>query len=455
MNNSVVVAFIMLYCAVTLVFPVDCNAGKAQKTTSSPITILLSRATSLMNEGKTREAFDMLEPFEHDLAGNTDYDYLFGVASLESGYPVKASLSLERVLAVKPGFAGARVDLGRAYFDIGNYLRARQEFTLVLKHPNPPPLVKTAVSSYMTMIDERLAEKKNKLSGWVEISGGYDSNVNYSTDDGIVEVPVLQSAAITLDDDNIEQDDTFLEVKVNMGLLHRFTPGLRSYVGLDGSKRLMAQENQFETEDAGLRSWLELGRHANTFRIGANARVSTLDKSLNSQQVGGSMEWRHTVNASNIMTLFGQYDTFRYPDVESNDFNRWVGGVSFLHALPFLRQSMVAASAYGGVASETNHRADGDNSIYGLRLGYQMKPVSNVSIVAGVGEQVSGFKRENAVFQEKRDDQLLDASLSLNWSPVRRVSMGCEFSYIHNNSNIPIYEYKRNEVSATVRYYFF
>lgn len=455
MNKAFYKGFLLLFWMVVLVFPVGADVQDSNRPPSSPITILLNRATSLMNSGKATEAFDLLVPYEYDLAGNSDFDYLFGVAALESGHPVKASLALERVLAVKPGFAGARVDLGRAYFEIGNYLKARQEFKTVLNLPNPPPLVKTVVDNYMTTIEHRLSKKKNQLSGWVEISGGYDSNVNYSTADAVIEVPALQSAIILLADDNVEQDDAFLKFTLNMGLLHHFSEAARSYVAFEESKRLLSNEKEFETEDAKCRTYLELGENINTIRIGAIAGLSTLDQSQNTRQVGGSLEWRHTFNATNMMTLFGQFDAFRYPDVEANDVDQWVGGASWMHAMPNLKNSMLAASAYGGYASDTDQRANGSNAIYGLRMGYHIKPVSTVAIVAGVGEHVSRFKKENAVFQEERNDEQLDAQLSLNWAPVKRVSMGCGVSYIHNNSNIPIYEYKRNDVFAMVRYSFF
>ncbi|MBU1171875.1 MAG: DUF560 domain-containing protein [Proteobacteria bacterium] len=455
MNNVFIANIIQLFLIVIFICPANGDAGNSKNTPSSPITIRLSKATSLMNAGKANEAFELLWPLEDELAGNSDYDYLFGIAALESGHPAKASLALERVLAMKPGFAGARVDLGRAYFAIGNYRIARKEFTLVLQQPNPPPLVKAVINKYMVMIEERLTKKKNQLSGWVEISGGYDSNVNYATADTVIKAPGLQSATIPLSDDNIEQDDAFLKCSINMGLLHHFTPTVRSFVGVNGSKRFLANEQKFETEDAQLRTYLEFGENINTFRIGAVAGLSTLDQTLNSKQVGGNMVWQHALNPSNLITLFSQYDTFRYPDVQVNNFDQWVGGVSWIHAMPFMRASMLAASAYGGYAFETENRADGDNSIYGLRLGYHIKPFPAISIIAGVGEQLSDFKKENAIFQEERDDQQLDVRLAVNWTPIKRVSIGGMISHVHNNSNIPIYEYRRNDVSARIQYYFF
>jgi hypothetical protein len=39
------------------------------------------------------------------------FDYLLGIAALDSGKPDRATIAFERVLAVNPNFAGARLDL--------------------------------------------------------------------------------------------------------------------------------------------------------------------------------------------------------------------------------------------------------------------------------------------------------------------------------------------------------
>ncbi|GAB6097046.1 hypothetical protein JCM14469_33000 [Desulfatiferula olefinivorans] len=391
---------------------------------------------------------------EEQLAGHTDFDYLFGIAALESGRPVKASLAFERVLAVRPGFVGARMDLGRAYAAIGNYLKARQEFTIVLRQPNPPPLVKTVAARYMAMIEERLSKKKTELSGWVELSGGYDSNVNYATDDAVIEIPALQWTAVTLSDDNIEKDDSFLTYSLNLGLVHHASPALRPYVDIYGSRRLLADEKKFETDDLQLRTGIDIGESANTFQIGTTMGLSTLDRSVNSKQVGVNAAWRHRLDASDTITVFGRFDALRYPDVRVNNIDQWVGGIAWLHAVPLMRGSLLSASAYGGYAAATDHRADGDNDIFGIRLGYQASPFADMSIMAGVGGQFSDFKKENAVFQETRNDRQMDVRLAVNWAPIRILSIGCMLSHVHNHSTLPIHEYRRNDVSAMIRYHF-
>ena len=87
----------------------------------------LAKAEELLRANRAAEAYDLLEPFEFEEAGNLKYDYLLGVAALNSGKPDKATLVFERVLALEPRYLGVRLDLGRAYFQIGDLARATQE----------------------------------------------------------------------------------------------------------------------------------------------------------------------------------------------------------------------------------------------------------------------------------------------------------------------------------------
>src|SRR6266850_2349296 len=67
-----------------------------------------SEAHALIDAGKSADAYSMLAAQEAESAGEEDFDYLLGIAALDSGRPAEAVFSLERVLAVDPGFLGAR-----------------------------------------------------------------------------------------------------------------------------------------------------------------------------------------------------------------------------------------------------------------------------------------------------------------------------------------------------------
>ena len=109
---------------------------------------IVDRANALARQGNAAGAFALLEPLEPQRAGEIDFDYALGTAALDSGKPDRATIALERILAVDPNFAGARLDLGRALFAMGSDDLAKNEFETVLGQ-NPPAAVKPLIEKYL------------------------------------------------------------------------------------------------------------------------------------------------------------------------------------------------------------------------------------------------------------------------------------------------------------------
>ena len=94
---------------------------------------LLREADALIRGGKLADAYKLLEPKEGDYSGELAFDYMLGIAALDSGKPDRATIAFERVLITDPNFSGARLDLARAYFAMGSDDLARNEFEIVLR----------------------------------------------------------------------------------------------------------------------------------------------------------------------------------------------------------------------------------------------------------------------------------------------------------------------------------
>jgi tetratricopeptide (TPR) repeat protein len=154
--------------------------SKLKTDTSLAFEKLLQKAGELIKGGKPAEAYSMLEPFEFEHSGEERFDYLIGIAALDSGKPDKATLAFERLLMVNPNLAAARLDMARSYYQLGDMPRARGEFETVLKQ-NPSAAAKAIIQKYLDSIAARESGKKTDLTGYIEGMTGADSNVNYAT----------------------------------------------------------------------------------------------------------------------------------------------------------------------------------------------------------------------------------------------------------------------------------
>jgi len=114
----------------------------------------LAGPEALVCAGKAAEAFALLESCEFDRSGIPNFDHCYGDAARESAHPDKATLALERALAVNPDYVAARLDLARGYCALGDLERARIDFGVVLAQ-NPPPLAKLTIERSIGEIDRR------------------------------------------------------------------------------------------------------------------------------------------------------------------------------------------------------------------------------------------------------------------------------------------------------------
>ncbi len=411
----------------------------------------LARARALVDQGKAAEAYEVLAPLETQLAGDVNYDYLFGIAALDSGRPDKATLALERVLTVNPDFAGARLDFARAYFALGNYPRAKTEFEIVLKL-NPPPTARVTVENYLSAIEQRAPIKRAGTSGYIEASLGYDTNVNNAIGESQIFVPLF-GATFALSPTSVATSDAYLGLAFGGQTSQRLTPASSVYVSADIKNRRHFDAGEFDTLNAELRTGLTTVQAANSYSLGLQLGRLYLDGESNRNLLGLTAEWRRTLNAKNQIGLFGQYSQLRYQDpaVEVNDVNQALAGLGWVHVLGDGGRSVVFGSVFGGAEQETNGRPDGDKRMGGLRVGTQMLTGNKQTFSASFGVQSGQFSEENLAFLVKRKDILYDVSIGHTWHPAPNWSLRPQLVYSRNDSTVPIHEYTRTDISLSVR----
>ncbi|MGP1678306.1 MAG: surface lipoprotein assembly modifier [Burkholderiales bacterium] len=414
----------------------------------------LEKAEALMKQGKAAEAYSLLEPFEFEQSGNIKFDYLLGIAALDSGKPDKATIAFERVLAVDPNFAGARIDMGRAYFQLGDLTRAKLEFEAVLTQ-NPPPAAKATINNYLAAIEKQESAKKTKGTGYFEASIGHDTNVNFATSQSQIAVPALGNLIFTLNPAGVKAPDDYLGYAFGGEISHQIAPALGVYAGADARSRSNMTQDQFDSTSLDLRAGLAMGEGASVLRLGVLGGRYALDGKTNRDTNGVNAEWRHLLNPANQLSLFGQYARFRFePTISVNDFDQSTYGANWLH-LANEGKALVMGSLFTG-DERAPLRADGGKRYTGLRLGGQLQLSEKTELFGGLGAQFSKYQLANAAFSSPaesvtRDDKQYDANVGLNWHFDKAWTLRPQISYMRNDSNIVIYEFDRTDISITIR----
>ncbi len=416
----------------------------------------LGKADALLKAGKAKEGYALLAPHEYEMAGNVDYDYLLGIAALDSGNPDKASLALERVLAVNPDNAGARLDLARAYFALADYERAKTEFEAV-RTQNPPPTAKNVIEQYLAAIDKKL-HPSTTVTGYVEGTVGYDTNVNTATATSQVFIPVF-GASLTLDSSSTAARDNYLTLGGGLEITHPVKPGLSLFAGVDAKKRQNFFKDTYNTDSLDGKAGLNIEEGANAFRFSAQKGVYAIDDKYNRSLEALSGEWRHTLNPRNIVSIFGQYGMLRYDfdksgnDLSYNDVDQSVAGLGWLRALDDSGRDIVFASVYGGDENTVTDatRIDGDQRFWGVKLGGQKSLGENLEAVGSIGYKDGSYQSLNSLILDYRRDYQYDLALGLNWRPAQNWTVRPQISYTRNDSNSALNDYDRTDASVTVR----
>jgi tetratricopeptide (TPR) repeat protein len=217
------------------------NSGFAQ----TPHSPALRQADALIRQGKPEQAWQLLAPLEIQQAGEPNFDYLLGIAALESGRPNRATFILERVIAGNPGHLAARLEMARAYFALGDYERAERELDLILKS-SPTPQTTAVTRSYLARLPERSPLANDRLSGYLEFTLGRDTNVTAASAQTGVPLPALGTEFLP-DSLSLRRPDDFAALGASLEYNHFLRSGVALIGGVDFRQRWNSNMDAYDT----------------------------------------------------------------------------------------------------------------------------------------------------------------------------------------------------------------
>ncbi|MFA5371063.1 MAG: porin family protein [Sideroxydans sp.] len=440
------------------------NEKAKQAEASAAREKLLNDASSLMNAGKPSDAYALLLPSEFERAGEVRFDYLLGIAALDSGKPDKATLALERVLAVDPNYAGARLDMARAYYQLGDLARAKTEFEMVMTQ-NPPEVARVTIKKYLDAIRAYEEAKKTRFTAYLEGVAGRDSNINGATSQAQIPVPAFGNLVFTLNQSSLETPDSYVGFAGGLEVNHSLDSVWGMYAGSDLRTRTHASHNEFNNVDWAVRAGLSYTRDDDVFRFGLIGDQYRLGVGYEPEPYryssGFTGEWRRPASPSDQLTFFGQFTQNRFvtSGMTVQDHDLTLIGASWLHVLANGR-SVVYGSFFGGretavapatLTNPNGGRPDGNKTMTGLRVGSQITRDESWDYLLGVGIQTGKYDRENLAFMAKRSDTLWDLNMGVNWHWDKSWIVRPQLTVSSNKSNIPVYSFDRNDFSVVIR----
>ncbi|MEL7451587.1 MAG: tetratricopeptide repeat protein [Pseudomonadota bacterium] len=405
---------------------------------------VLARAEALLNENQPQAALELLTPLEAELSTDLRFDYLYGLALLETGSPGPAVFALERAVATTPSYIAARMELARAYYAMGLLQDAQREFVGLLAQ-SPPPAAKTAINQYLDDIEARTRSLALKKDLRLRLGSGYDSNANSATD-------IADFLGFALTEESREVESAFVEV----GASGRLTKPVGEGLVLDGALSL---DHRFNDEASFVDSTLIQGSggvRASGDRAAWNVNASLyrldIDGSLNSQ--GGALTgaWAYAVRPAMELGVFGRVGALRFGDaLEGVD--QWQVGATFATAFGGRNQGAVLITAFSGKDDATQTGSLYSRDIYGVRgtATWNLSDSKRLRLSLGLIEsRYDGvfFEQE---FSDEREDTATQATGAFDWFITEDWLATFLVAYLNNSTDVEVYDFERIQAVVTVQ----
>lgn len=461
-----------------LIGGVQAQVAAPQAALNDALSNLLREADALIKSGRQADAYRMLEPEEGDYSGETAYDYLLGIAALDSGKPDRATIAFERVLIVNPNFAGARLDLARAYFAMGSDDMAKNEFETVLAQ-NPPAPTAAVIKKHLDVIAERQLAKVQQVITYLETNFGHDSNITVATLDNIKGVAGIlgrsQAELIALQyrptGSSLQYSGNYAGISggVDFNRVVDEERGLSMHAGVDVKQRVYngvsAMNNLTMDYRAGVGITSENNRYRLTGTFG-QYRQSGFPQATPSNAyrdtAGLNVEWKHAFAASDQMGLSLGVSRPRYPaDINrAQDTNQLALNASWLHLFEGEMNPLIFANFNRAVDKALRPvnvvtGADMGRTTTGALIHFQFTPLPDTDFFFSGGltqrrDDSPGARSPGLPDFFARDDTR-NANFGFITRPWKQWSIKGTIAITSNRSNLSLYDYHRKDSSISLR----
>ncbi|MGE0357224.1 MAG: tetratricopeptide repeat protein [Burkholderiales bacterium] len=438
-------------------------AGAATPALADPAT--LDKARRLLNEANPKQAYMELIKLEPRLAGDIEFDYLLGVASLDSGKHEDAVIAFERVLALNPNHAGAQMDLARTFFATGSYDLAESAFR-DLAGRNPPPAAQQTINRYLEAIDARKRQTTAGWRGWAELGMGYDTNITGVPGDfGAAAQQSFGIVGIEATGNSVKRKAAFGSAAGSLEYSHPLSRGWTLFAAGDARLRGYDGESNYNSAGVDVRAGGALNDGPAQWRVMAaygafdqEGEAPGEPKPTNDRRTANVQgDWKYSLDPRTQVGVGLQYARVRFPENDVEDFNQVYANASLLRSFEAKGAPLLYLTAFASDDRAVNKLPDGETdkskNLAGVRSYLQYSLTPRLSLFNGLGFVFRRDKDEfaRATTVDKGEDKFTEFALGLNWQFRKACAVRAQYSFTRNDSNISIYDFNRSEVSTAVR----
>ncbi|HEX5092305.1 MAG TPA: tetratricopeptide repeat protein, partial [Burkholderiales bacterium] len=341
---------------------------------------ITDRAKLLLQRKDPDAAYKLLEPLEDKRAGDPEFDYLLGLAALDTGHYERAIFALERVLAVQPDNLQARAEIARAYMATGELATAKRELEAV-KSRQVPDEVRRTIDQFLSAIQ---SAETTQYTRYLELGFGYDSNINAATASTSIAIPSI-GPNFQLAPSLVEQSDRFIGFAAGFNFTRKLNLNWAVVGGIDAFLHQNLNESTFDTAILDGSLGMRYARGLEAVTVGLQGQQFMLDSDRYRTAGGGIAQWQHNFDERRQASVFGQYTALRYQTQPIRNADRSIIGLAYAQAFDGAYSPALFTSVYGGEEAQLDDSVPQlGNKPLGARLGGQVRLGGGWGMFAGL-----------------------------------------------------------------------
>ncbi len=406
---------------------------------------VLQRARVLIDQGKASEAFRLLRTVESEMIGDSDYDYLYGLAALESNDLGEAMFALQRAVELDPGYAAARMELARAHFQTGDLPEAKRQFEM-LAGQNPPETARAAILQRLAVINRTLSLLEPKLQYYLRAGSGYDSNANSATD-------LNSFLGFDLSEQSQETSSPFAMAGGGLRYLRPHSATLVLDTRLDLSHRANFDASFVDSTAARFSVGLRQEKETQVRSLGIQGYRQHVDGSLNSQGLAISGQWNFELDEKWQLGVLGRIGTTRYGDsLKVKNVYEYLGGVSAAMRFGDDEQGSFGVSVVYGMDEPIEDGSRYARDLYGINSFLNWAFSGSLQGNLSVGVLQADYEEVFFPLQysSPREDTLTQARLAAFWKFRPEWILNPSLAWYSNSTDVEIFEFDRFELMISV-----
>ncbi len=412
---------------------------------------VLQSAQNLLTAKLAAQAYQLLGPLESSRAGQPQFDYLLGVAALDSGRITQAIFAFERVLAVQPSNSLARAELARAYLQAGETDTARSQLIQVQAAPDVPPEARASVERLLSSIDAGQAAKP--LRFYVEVGLGHDSNLSGGPNINSFAVPGF-AFPFLLGPASKERGDNVLQLGAGLAWTQAISSATELNAQLNARTTRPFKEDTLDTSS--IDGALGIAHTVDATRYSLSLQLANLnfDGDTYRKTTGLTAQAIHKLSASSQLMGFVQLAQLDYPTQALRDARRSVLGGAWGTTLSPATSAYLGL-AFGGEKANQAAGAEFGYKLTGLRAGGEHVLSRQMRVFTNLGLEWRKHRANDTFFLGKRSDRQIDLTLGLHVqlapSSYGQWRITPQLNWTNRDSNFVVYEMRRTQLGVTAR----